>query len=178
MVSFIRLAVAAQWYNTCLIIAMLRVQVQPTLQPLGERKWQKGFFYQASSGSSVVEHQPNHPKVQGISPAAPASTRREKKAKSLLNQLSGSIKVVQPLPHHCNVEGSSLAHDAATRREKMAKCFLNKASCGSSVVEHLPHSTHVAATRRQKMARRFFLNQLSSCIKVIQPLPRHSNVEG
>ncbi len=39
----------------------------------------------ASSGSTVVEHSPNHPKVEGLSPATADSTRREKNGKFLDN---------------------------------------------------------------------------------------------
>ncbi len=42
------------------------------------------FSDMAIIGSTVVEHSPHHPKVEGLSTAAAVSTRKEGKAKQIL----------------------------------------------------------------------------------------------
>ncbi len=58
------------------------------------------------TGSSVVEHFPNHPKVKAYSPAPTVSARRRKVAKNVLNKWAGSgSSVVEHLPHHPKAKG-------------------------------------------------------------------------
>ncbi len=48
----------------------------------GETKLQKSFSLNTIDDSTVVEHLPHHPEIEGLSTAATALTRREKMPKT------------------------------------------------------------------------------------------------
>ncbi len=68
----------------------------------------------------MVKHSPYHPKVTGLSPAAPAGTKREKKwkKKRKWKVLNGSSTVVEHLTHQPKVKGLSVAINTGKVRDK------------------------------------------------------------
>jgi hypothetical protein len=74
----------------------------------------------ANRNSTVVEHSPHHLKVEGLSLASAAGTKREKIVDNMTLANSSST-VVELSARYLRVEGLSLANVAGTKREKMVK---------------------------------------------------------